>query len=33
MDLPVVNSPRMGECAYTAERDTDQFDQKLIVGK
>ena len=25
MGMPVVNSPRMGECAYTGEYDFDDF--------
>ena len=31
MLLPVVNSPRMGECAYTGELDVYEFDAASIV--
>jgi hypothetical protein len=33
MALPVVNSPRMGECGYTGELDPDDFDEEKITGK
>ena len=33
MALPVVNSPRMGECGYSGEDDPDDFDERQIAGK
>ncbi len=33
MALPAVNSPRMGECAYTGEQDPDDFDEHKITGE
>lgn len=33
MALPVVNSPRMGECGYTGEQDPDDFDEEKVPGK
>ncbi len=29
MALPLVNSPRMGECGYTGEQDPDDFERKI----